>query len=122
MAYFSGTGGVIPGKRGPWFHGTNRYLGLKFVVNGQTHYGWARLTVRLTGTRVEGCQFKTVLSGYAYETNKSIMASQTSGTVEEANAMNMVPDYTQARAGLGLLALGALGLTVWRRPEENNRK
>jgi hypothetical protein len=59
---------------------TNRYLGLKFVVDGEVHYGWARLSVTLGHHR----QFDDVsgtLTGYAYETipGKPIIAGQTSG-------------------------------------------
>jgi hypothetical protein len=58
----------------------NRYLGLKFVVHGKVHYGWARLSVTLGHHR----QFDDVsgtLTGYAYETipNKPIIAGQTKG-------------------------------------------
>jgi hypothetical protein len=58
----------------------NRYLGLKFVVHGKVHYGWARLSVTLGHHR----QFDDVsgtLTGYAYETvpNKAIIAGQTKG-------------------------------------------
>jgi hypothetical protein len=31
--------------QGQWVNVNNRYLGLKFRVNGRTHYGWARLTL-----------------------------------------------------------------------------
>jgi hypothetical protein len=69
---------------GPWAgHGkgvTDRYLGLKFVINGEVHYGWARLSVTLGHHR----QFDDVsgtLTGYAYETvpNKPIIAGQITG-------------------------------------------
>ncbi len=53
--------------RGPWANGgkgvKNRYLGLKFQIGNETHYGWARLNVT---TSFSG--FTPVLTGYAYET------------------------------------------------------
>jgi hypothetical protein len=69
---------------GPWAGKgkgvTDRYLGLKFVVDGEVHYGWARLTVTLGHHR----QFDDVsgtLTGYAYETlpNNPIIAGQITG-------------------------------------------
>ena len=54
---------------GPWVNVTNRYLGLRFTVNGKFHYGWARLSVQADNG---------VLTGYAYGTtpNKSIAAGK----------------------------------------------
>jgi hypothetical protein len=43
---------------------TNGYLGLKFNIQGKTHYGWARLTVQVLGSAF----IKATLTGYAYET------------------------------------------------------
>ncbi len=69
---------------GPWVgkgQGVrNRYLGLKFVIHGKVHYGWARLSVTLGHHR----QFDDVsgtLTGYAYETvpNKAIITGTTKG-------------------------------------------
>jgi hypothetical protein len=69
---------------GPWVGKgkgvRNRYLGLKFVVHGKVHYGWARLSVTLGHHR----QYEDVsgtLTGYAYETvpNKPIIAGQITG-------------------------------------------
>jgi hypothetical protein len=59
----------------------NRYLGLKFVIHGKVHYGWARLSVTLAHHR----QYEDVsatLTGYAYETvpNKPIITGQTKGS------------------------------------------
>ena len=61
---------------GSWPNAKNKYLGLKFFVNGETHFGWARLSVRRTQ-----CNITAVLTGYAYETlpNKSIQAGRTIG-------------------------------------------
>ena len=61
---------------GAWLDVTNRYLGFKFQLNGQSHYGWARLSVTAG-------KFGPVvtLTGYAYETiaGHAIYAGQTSG-------------------------------------------
>jgi hypothetical protein len=93
----------------------NRYLGLKFQINGKTHFGWARLTVNaktLVGT----------LTGYAYETvaNRPIIAGKTKGpdevSVEPANAAFTVPP--RKAATLALLAMGSPGLSIWRREEQ----
>jgi len=79
---------------GSWYDVTNRYAGLKFNINGKTHYGWARMSV-------SGKAFRTVtatLTGYAYETipNKAIIAGKTRGR----------DDNDAAPGTLGKLALG----------------
>jgi hypothetical protein len=58
----------------------DRYLGLKFVVHGKVHYGWARLSVTLGHHRQYG-DVSGTLTGYAYETvpNRAIIAGQITG-------------------------------------------
>jgi hypothetical protein len=70
---------------GPWAgkgNGVrNRYLGLKFVIHGKVHYGWARLSVTLGHHRQSGDVSGGTLTGYAYETipNKAIITGKTKG-------------------------------------------
>jgi len=86
------------------------FLGLKFVVDGQAHYGWAHVTVGGNST---------VLNGYAYETvpNQPLLTGKTSGPVAETQA-SLTPIPEQQPASLGLLARGADGLAIWRRTDE----
>jgi len=58
----------------------DRYLGLKFVIGNEVHYGWARLTVTL-GHQRQYDDVSGTLTGYAYETvpDKPIIAGQTTG-------------------------------------------
>jgi hypothetical protein len=96
---------------GLWFNGgkgvKNRYLGLKFNIKGQIHFGWARLTVATTKH-----DFKATLTGYAYETvpGKGIIAGQTEGpfvpTDDDANSTS--PQNT---------SLGALTAGTQARPQ-----
>jgi len=108
----AGAYGSYTWSAGPFANTTNRYLGLRLVINGQTHYGWARLNVDL---RASG---KTVVTGYAYETapNKTIREGQT----HETTASNALPALNSAprKANLGMLARGADGLSLWRRDED----
>ena len=75
----------------------DRYLGLKFVIRGEVHYGWARLSVAL-GHHRQYDDVSATLTGYAFETvpNKPITAGQITG----ADVITM-----QAET-LGGLALG----------------
>jgi hypothetical protein len=94
----SGTG---INSNGPWRQAEKRYLGLEFAIDGKTHFGWARLSVK---SKASG-MFAT-LTGYAYETipNKSIIAGKTKG-----------PDaVTVAPATLGHLASGAAAIPAVR--------
>jgi hypothetical protein len=99
LATFNG----FPYVSGPWANVQNRYLGLKFLIKGRTHYGWARLTVV---TVPYHRPLKATLTGYAYETipGKSIITGETKG-----------PDVTTASpATLGHLAAGASAVPAWR--------
>jgi hypothetical protein len=62
---------------GNWVDVSNRCVGLRFRINGENHYGWARLSVQVNGTAVSA-----LLNGYAYETvaNQGLRAGQTSET------------------------------------------
>lgn len=111
---------------GYWANIRNRYLGLKFQIAGETHYGWARLTV----TR-KSFHFEALLTGYAYETtaNTPIIAGQTSGEAaasrdpvrpqaDSLRASNPASDSAgkQRSKSLGELALGAQGIPARREP------
>jgi hypothetical protein len=99
---------------GNWVNVTNRYLGLRFKIKGKIHYGWARLSVQY----VRFITLSATLTGYAYETipNKPIVAGQTKGPDE----IGLEPEATltapiSSLASLGVLAMGAPGLSIWRR-------
>jgi hypothetical protein len=103
---------------GPWFGAKNRYLGLNFKIDGQVHYGWARLTVRWN----QKYRIVATLTGYAYETEagKAIIAGDTGGAADEESQAEPVSAVPQKAAQpspiLGALSLGVLGLSIWRRP------
>jgi len=97
------------GSGGSWAGKTNRYMGIKFTIGTQTHFGWVRLTL---------VNESETITGYAYETipNKSIKAGDV-GRIpasNEASAAAVRPPK-QMSASLGLLARGADGLALWRR-------
>jgi hypothetical protein len=101
---------------GPWAHAQSKYLGLSFIVNGEVHYGWARLNVNGGDIRT------SVVTGYAYETdaNTAIVTGQTDGA-DKATPQASAPEILNAPAqpaSLGVLARGASTLSVWRRDEE----
>jgi len=105
--------GTEYGSVGQWFNVSDRYLGLKFVIRGKLHYGWARFSVIIGGGRITAA-----LTGYAYETipGKSIIAGQTKGPDEIGTIEPPAP--TQQPATLGALAMGSPGLSIWRREEQ----
>ncbi len=74
MAFRSSGIGTHSG--GPWKNAKNRYLGLKFLIKGKLHYGWARLNVSIANREVNA-----TLTGYAYETvvDKPIITGKTRG-------------------------------------------
>ena len=91
-----------------------RYLGIRFQINGQNHYGWARMIVKVSATNITA-----MLTGYAYETvpNKTIIAGKKSDS-EDSAELSKAPDPSDAviePASLGRLAQGASGLVAWRR-------
>jgi hypothetical protein len=87
--------GPTSGTAGPWKNVQRQFLGLKFTINGETHFGWARFSLQA----LSGCKNHTLLSGYAYETqpNTPINAGQT----QEG------PKVSGAPITLGRLAQGA---------------
>lgn len=110
-AFFGGSFGT--GSGGLWANKTNRYMGMKFMINGSPHFGWARITVvKETAT----------ITGYAYETipNKGLKAGYIGGTATKASTALAVeaPAPRRLPATLGMLSRGAAALAIWRRNEE----
>jgi hypothetical protein len=103
---------------GPWRNVTNRYLGLEFFsINGDVHYGWARLNLD-TSSR----PFEVTLTGYAYETvpNQPIITGKMRGSADTHTRSVQVPRVAAGitrsiQPSLGSLAYGARGVSVWRR-------
>ncbi len=91
----------------------NRYIGVKFPIDGATHYGWIRLTANFITRK----GVKATITAFAYETvaNKRITAGSTSGAVIKAEAREGLRSIQPV---LGMLALGVDGLALWRREEE----
>ena len=94
--------GGVTGK----FHPPDQhYVGLQFIINGKTHYGWARFSgIRFRRRKEIGLKVWGDVTGYAYETipNKPIIAGQ---------------EHGENDATLGRLAQGAPGLSAWRQSQ-----
>jgi hypothetical protein len=87
---------------------TNTYLGVKFLIDGETHYGWVRLAVSSGVTGIEA----TIIA-YAYETepNQQIEAGVPAGSDEPVRVIDA------NGPSLGALAAGADGLRRWRKDQ-----
>lgn len=96
--------GQIDQSSGTWRKVEFAYIGLKFLLNGQVHYGWARVKF----PDPYGYNYPSIY-GYAYEStpNTPIVTGQTSGTAP-THATAEVP------ASLGMLAAGVTGLNLRR--------
>jgi len=99
--------------QGPWANVSNKFMGIRFKINGQYHYGWARFTVTVNGNDISAH-----LTGYAYETTFGtfIRAGRRSGPKKDAqsvlqqegsDAQAFLPAADDASASLGILARGA---------------
>jgi hypothetical protein len=105
-----------PGN-GYWMNAVNKFLGFRFTINGEVHYGWARLSVR-SGYFVIKARF----SGFAYETNPDTtilagdrgLAPEASTGSDGAENASMENAPALQPASLGLLSLGSIGLNAWR--------
>jgi hypothetical protein len=99
------------GADGPWVNVANRYMGVKFVIAGTTHYGWVRITTSKTAD--------PLITGYAYETtpNTSIKDGAISGPSEVGSWLSPDLPTDPQPATIGLLARGAQGVEIWRRDE-----
>jgi hypothetical protein len=110
--YYSQGGGKNSFCEGNWKQPEkDRYLGVTFAISGQQHFGWIRLSAGCeTGKGSAGVS--AIITGYAYNTepNQSILAGQQTSAAGDAR-------MTRDRGTLGQLALGALGLDLWRRKE-----
>jgi len=102
--------GTFSFKTGQWFDVGSRYLGVKFLISGQTHYGWVRM---YTNNNI-------VVTGYAYETtpNHSIKEGEISGPAKSSIGRAEVLAPKPQPASLGLLARGWAGIAIWRKEED----
>jgi hypothetical protein len=113
VACAGGTSGG--GCGGAWLKVKHGYLGFKFVIKGKIHFGWAR--VRLSG------ESSPTITGYAYETiaNKRIVTGQKNRRDETGpNQTASLSAPAIQTATLGRLAMGAPGLSIWRREESTH--
>lgn len=96
--------------RGKWGNAGDKFLGLRFDINGQAHYGWAEFdVVGFVNPIFGGAFLDATLLGYAFDTvpNQAIAAGKTTFSTTFST--------TPEPGTLGLLALGSLGLAAWRR-------
>ncbi|HEY1659427.1 MAG TPA: hypothetical protein VGG14_13830 [Candidatus Sulfotelmatobacter sp.] len=96
---YEGSGG---GAFGSWLNVETAYLGLKFVVNGETYYGWARIKFAGPDAVNSGSIY-----GYAYESvaGEPIVTGKTSGGAKQKVGQVKAAD-SHAVGTLAMLAAG----------------
>ncbi len=94
---------------GLWVNQTNRYVGLEFLISGQIHYGWVRISVNDTSLPT------ATITGYAYETGpRSGIITGDLREPSSSGAEGAAVNDEKIPATLGALARGAVSLEAWR--------
>jgi|HubBroStandDraft_6_1064221.scaffolds.fasta_scaffold26541_3 hypothetical protein len=102
---------------GQWRQATRLFLGVKFIIQGEIHYGWVRVDAAATFAGMYAA-----VTGYAYESvpNQPIKTGQTSGSIKKRNqgTKGSAAAHTPppSSGSLGQLAIGALGLGGRKKP------
>jgi hypothetical protein len=93
---------------GPWWGVQDKYAGVAFTIGSEIHYGWIRLTLT-----PEFDRFAVTMTGYAYEkvADRQIHAGQISGESDDDDSAAVSP---KRQTSLGMLAVGSVGLPLWR--------
>lgn len=95
------------------FNGPLDYLGFKFSVAGQVHFGWARMRVTLgPGGYINTVATTIHLEAYGFETAPD-QSIQVNANCNAASATGGSAD-SKISASLGALALGAGSIRTWR--------
>jgi hypothetical protein len=115
---------------------SNRFLGLRFKVNGQAHYAWVGFSSVHVSFNNRVAIISAAIRGFAYETvpNRTILAGQIKGTFDEAGVMPEdsngafsgakatasahVANQVQLPPMLELLAFGSSVIDIWRREQD----
>lgn len=99
MAFITRSSEGVGESGGQFLNKKNKFLGLKFVLNGETYYGWARVDTKSSGNTITA-----EVIDYAYQTtpNTPIYAGQ--GIKKTAGT-------------LGALAVGSSAISSWRAGE-----
>jgi hypothetical protein len=86
-----------------WNGVTDKYLGLKFIVGGNTHYGWARLDSYAIGDSV-------VVKDYAFEAtpNVGILTGNMGASLTETQIENLVEFVNQSNNSVQVVVNGNL--------------
>ena len=95
---------------GQFANTSQRYLGLKFVIFGEIHYGWARFSIVQATDNPPNV--KAIMTGYAFETrpNEPIQTGQTTDLPSASlSRPNDDTAFALQPASLGVLALGSVG-------------
>ena len=119
-------GATLRHHRGNLQFGQKNYFGFKFLISGQAHYGWVRIESKIVrGGRTPSIETRIMAYGYESTPNTAIPAgscSAESGTKADGSASSSDGVTASALAGsaakpasLGMLALGANGIPMWRR-------
>ncbi len=95
MAFYNGY------ANSQWLNSSPGFLGLRFMIGGQTVYGWARVSVAPNAPNSTSARNITIFDA-AYETSGAPIVA---GAVPEPST----------NACIGMLALGAIGLAAHRR-------
>jgi hypothetical protein len=99
---------------GDWGKVEYAYIGLKFMIGSEVHFGWARVKYDAPGDHN-----LPSIYGYAYETvaNQPIVTGKTLGGATDKRPLrsDAAKNPRTAPVSLGLLAAGAPGIDVWRK-------
>jgi hypothetical protein len=110
-APFSNSGAMDEFGDGPWGNVTKRYLGVKFAINGQVHYGW--IGFRRVERKTYGVGAITAkLGGWAYESDpdQAIKAGDTGEGDPGASHPGSSALFSAEPTSLQLLAMGHTGI------------